>query len=224
MNDDWRLQIDFVADGLDDALLDRLDARELENDLSEAFLDRVIVTRNGTTVFLYAGDREQAEKAQRLIEEFARREEEDVDIAFTRWHSVAQNWKPANVPLPADDAARAAEHQERIAAERKEVEEQGYPDYEVAVGLSSNEEAEKLADRYRAEGLPTVQRWDIVLVGVTDVDHAHATAERVRAETPPGTEVAVQGTLRDIETTLGEYDDLDDLSAANPFSFFGIGR
>ena len=29
VNDDWRLQVDFLADGADDALLDRLDAREL---------------------------------------------------------------------------------------------------------------------------------------------------------------------------------------------------
>lgn len=62
MNDDWRVQVDFRADGPLDALLDRLDAQELEHDLSRAFHDRVIVSRNGTTIFLYAGDREQAER------------------------------------------------------------------------------------------------------------------------------------------------------------------
>ncbi len=128
------------------------------------------------------------------------------------------------VPLPDDETAWAAEHQERIAAERKEVEEQGYPDYEVAVELDSDEEAEALADRYRAEGFPTVQRWKYVLIGGTDVDHAQATLERVRTEVPDGTEVVVQGTQRDIETTLAEYDDLDDLPSKSPFSFFGIGR
>jgi hypothetical protein len=56
MNDDWRLQIDFVDEGLADHLHDRLDAQELEHDLSSAFHDRVIVSRNGTTIFLYAGD------------------------------------------------------------------------------------------------------------------------------------------------------------------------
>jgi len=219
MNDDWRLQIDFLADGLDDALLDRLDARELEDDLSEAYDDRVIVTRNETTVFLYAGDRPQAEAARKLVEEFARREEEELTVDFRRWHPVAQDWKDADLPLPADDAARASEHRERIAAERKEVEEQGYPDYEVAVELASDEEADELADRYRAEGFATVQRWRFVLIGVTDVDQANATAERVRGEVPPGTPVVVQGTLRDVENTEREF---RTSAAASPFSFLGI--
>ena len=221
MNDDWRLQIDFLADGLDDALLDRLDARELEDDLSDAYDDRVIVTRNKTMVFLYAGDRPQAEAARKLVEEFARREEEELTVDFRRWHPVAQSWKDAGLSLPADDAARANEHRERIAAERKEVEEQGYPDYEVAVELSSDEEADSLADRYRAEGFPTVQRWRFVLIGVTDVDHANATAERVRGEVPPGTPVVVQGTLRDIENTTREF---RASSATSPFSFLDTGR
>jgi hypothetical protein len=211
VNDDWRLQVDFRADGLD--------ARELEDDLSEAYHDRVIVTCNETTVFLYAGDRTQAEAARKLVEEFARREEEEMTVDFRRWHPVAQNWKDADLPLPADDAARAAEHRERIAAERKEVEEQGYPDYEVAVELSSDEEADELADRYRAEGFPTVQRWRFVLIGVTDVDHAQATAKRVRGEVPPGTPVVVQGTLRDLENTMNEF---RASSATSPFSFLDI--
>ena len=68
MNDDWRVQVDFRAEGLADALHDHLDAAELEHDLSNAFHDRVIVSRSGTTIFLYAGDREQAEKARAVVE------------------------------------------------------------------------------------------------------------------------------------------------------------
>ena len=53
MNDDWRIQVDFVEQGLADAVHDRLGAEELEDDLGRAFHDRVIVSRNGTTIFLY---------------------------------------------------------------------------------------------------------------------------------------------------------------------------
>ena len=211
MNDDWRLQIDFREDGYADALLDRLDARELEDDLSEAFHDRVIVTRNETTVFLYAGDREQAERARKLVEAFARREQEELDLDFTRWHPLAQQWRPADEPLPEDAAARVAEHQARIAGERKEVEEQGYPEYEVRVNLSSREGAEGFADRLRAEGLPTVHRWKFVIVGAGDEDSADALAERIRGEAPAGSEVVVQGTWRDIHNDL----------PPNPFAFLG---
>ncbi|HXR30093.1 MAG TPA: hypothetical protein VN752_03000 [Solirubrobacterales bacterium] len=133
MNDDWRLQIDLREDGYADGLIDRLDARELQDDLSEAFHDRVIVTRNGATVFLYAGDRKQAESARKLVEAYAQREEEDLSASFTRWHPLAAEWMPADEPLPDDAAERAAEHHARIAREREEVEEQGYPEWEVRV-------------------------------------------------------------------------------------------
>jgi hypothetical protein len=211
MNDDWRLQIDFREDGYADALVDRLDARELEGDLSEAFHDRVIVTRNEATVFLYAGDREQAERARKLVESFAQREQEELDVDFTRWHPLAAEWKPADEPLPADAAAQLAEHEARIAGERKEVEDQGYPEYEVRVDLPSHGAAEEFADRLREEGLPTVHRWKYVIVGASDEDQAKALAERIRGEAPAGSAVAVQGTWRDI------YKD----RLPNPFAFLG---
>jgi len=210
MNDDWRLQIDFRDDGPVDALEDHLDARELEHDLSNAFQDKVIVSRNGTTIFLYAGDREQSERARALVERFARENEEEIEVDFKRWHPLSLDWEPADEPLPEDAAARAAEHQVRIAKEREETEEQGYPRYEVQIELPSREEADAFADRLRAEGLPTARRWRVVLVGTADEDAAKALSERIRGEVPAGTKVAVAGTLHEAE---------DDVP--RPFAFLG---
>jgi len=210
MNDDWRLQVDFVAEGPADALHDRLDARELEHDLSEAFEDRVIVSRNGTTIFLYAGDREQAEKARDLVERLAAEDAEEVTIDFRRWHPIALEWRPADEPLPEDAEARAAEHRVKIAAERRETAEQRYPRYEVRVELPSREEADAFADRFRAEGFPTARRWRVVLIGVADEDAAAELAERVRGQAPPGAQVTVAGSLPEAE---------DDLP--RPFAFLG---
>ena len=210
MNDDWRLQIDFREDGALDAVQDRLDAQELEHDLSEAFHDRVIVSRNGATIFLYAGDREQAEKARDLVIRLAAEDEEEIAIDFRRWHPLSLEWGPADEPLPEDAAARAAEHQERIAKERQETEEQGYPRYEVQIELPSRDEADSLADRLRSEGLPTVRRWRVVLIGAADEDAAEALAERIRGEVPADAKVAVAGTLREAE---------DDVP--RPFAFLG---
>ncbi|HSS41856.1 MAG TPA: hypothetical protein VLK37_04815 [Solirubrobacterales bacterium] len=210
MNDDWRVQVKFRADGVADALHDRLDAKELEHDLSEAFQDRVIVSRNGTTIFLYAGDREQAEKARALVERLAQEDGEEVDIDFRRWHPDALEWRAADEPLPDDAAARAAEHQTRIEAERKESEEQGYPQYEVRVQFPSWGEAGEFAERLRSEGLQTVHRWHHVLVGANDEDAARALAERIRSEAPAGSEVVVEATLKEIQ---------DDIRS--PFAFLG---
>lgn len=197
MNDDWRVQVDFRADGVADALHDRLDAQELEHDLSEAFHDRVIVSRNGTTIFLYAGDREQAEKARVLVERLMAEEKEEGTVELTRWHPLAQEWRPADEPLPPDAEAEVAEHAARIARERKETEETGDAEYEVRIDLPSRHEAEQFADRLRNEGLPTVHRWKYVLIGAADEDFAHELAERIRAEAPPGATVAVEGTWRE---------------------------
>jgi len=210
MNDDWRLQIDFREDGPVDALEDHLDARELEHDLSKAFHDKVIVSRNGTTIFLYAGDREQSEAARSLVEQFARENEEEIEVDFKRWHPLSQEWEPADRPLPADAAARAEEHQAKIAKEREESEEQGYPQYEVQVELPSRDEADRFAEQLRGEGLPTVHRAHYVLVGAADEDAADALGERIRSEAPAGSKVAVQGTLKEIE---------DDFP--HPFAFLG---
>jgi hypothetical protein len=98
----------------------------------------------------------------------------------------------------------------RIEAERRESEEQGYPQYEVRVKFSSWDEAGEFADRLRAEGLPTVHRWRHVLVGAADEDAANALAERIRGEAPTGSEVAVEATLEETQ---------DDIH--NPFAFLG---
>jgi hypothetical protein len=211
MNDDWRLQIEFVDEGPADALQDRLDARELEHDLSDAFHDRVIVSRDETTIFLYAGDREQAEKARALVERLAQEDKEEVEIDFTRWHPEAEEWRPADEPLPGNAEARTAEHAARDAHERAESEEDGHPQWEVRIDLPSREDAKELVERLRSEGIPTVHRWKYVLVGANDEDTVNQLAERIRSEAPPGSSITVEGTWREAYAER----------PPNPFAFLG---
>lgn len=199
MNDDWRIQVDFVEEGIADALHDRLDAQDLEHELSRAFHDRVIVSRNGRTVFLYAGDRGQAEKAQALVEQLAREEHEEIEASCTRWHHESEEWRPADEPLPENPEAQAAEHAARVARERQGSEESGSPEYEVRIDLPSHGEARDLVERLSGEGLRSVHRWKYVLLGAADEDTANELAERVRAEVPPGSTIAVEGTWREAD-------------------------
>lgn len=211
MNDDWRVQVNFVEEGFADALRDRLDAEELEHNLSRAFSDRVVVTRNGTTIFLYAGDRSQAENAQALVERLAREQGEEVRASFTRWHHEAEEWRPANEALPENDGTRAAEHAARVARERAESEASGNPEYEVRIDLPSHGDAKELVERLDAEGLRSVHRWRYVLLGATDEDSATELAERVRGEAPPDSKIAVEGTWREAYAERSH----------SPFSFLG---
>jgi hypothetical protein len=194
MNDDWRLQIDLHEEGRARALTDRLDAHQLQHDLSEAFHDRVIVTRDGARVFLYAGTREQAEKARDAVEVEARQHGWTVDIDFRRWHPIAEEWEGPDKELPADDAARLAEREALMVREREETAKSGYPEFEVRADLPSHHDAVHLSEQLRQEGLQAVHRWRYLPVGATDEDSAKALAERIRNEAPAGSRVTAEGT------------------------------
>ena len=116
------------------------------------------------------------------------------EFELRRWHESAEQWEDPDVPLPQNDADRAAEHEALIETERQEVQARGYPEFEVRVQFSSHHEAVAFADKLREEGLPSVRRWKYLVIGVTDEDAAKALADRLRQEAEPGNEVAVEGT------------------------------
>lgn len=194
MNDDWRLQVDFNDPSHAGPMVERLGAHELEHDLSNAFHDRVIVSREGATVFLYAGSREQAEAARNLVLSLAQQHGWKLSADLTHWHPEAEDWEDPDKPLPKNDAAKTAEHEALIAAERRQVEESGHPEFEVRVDLPSRHEAAQFADTLRSEDLPLVHRWKYLLIGVTDEDSGKELTERIQAQAPPGSKVSFEGT------------------------------
>jgi hypothetical protein len=191
MNDDWRLEIRIGDAARAEELVELLEEPELEHDLSGAFHDRVIVSRDDDVVFLYAGSREQIDGARELLDTIAEQKSWGMHPNLRRWHAAAEDWEDPDGPVDAD---AQAEHERLMAAERKQVEETGSPEFEVRVDLPSRHEAVEFAGRLREEGLPLVHRWKFVLVGAASEDDAKALAERLRSEAPAGSEVKVEGT------------------------------
>ena len=197
MNDDWRLRITLENDDTADALTERLKEHTTDHDRSPSMHDRIVVSRDGSEVFCYAGTREQAEATLRTVEQLARDGGWPApQFELTHWHPTAERWEDADLPLPQTDAERAEEMRQRIAQERIDAERQGYPDFEVRVQCASRGEAGDLADRLRSEGIPVVHRWSAVLVGAADEASAAQLAERLRAEAPAGSQVTAEGNLR----------------------------
>ncbi len=196
MSDDWRLRVELHEDGHARKLTDRLEAGDLEHDLESEFHDRVVVSRDGPQVFLYAGTGEQAEAAEKLIRSLAVEEGWQLDSDIKRWHEASETWEDVEKPVPEDDAARAAEHARLIAAEREQVRQTGTPEFEVRVECPSQADAGQVVAKLREEGRPSVQRATYVLAGATDEDDAAALAERLRGESPPGCTVTVEGTAQ----------------------------
>jgi hypothetical protein len=207
MSDDWRLRIEVHEENRARRLFDRLDASELEHELESSFSDRVIVSRENSTLYCYAGAREQAERAEELARRLAEEHGWSIHVALHRWHPSAERWEDPSVPLPTSDAELAAEHAELIAAERA----RPGPEFEVRVECSTRRAARELADKLRAEGLPTVNRARYVLVGAADEDSATSLAARIRAEAPSGSTVTAEGTLNAVLAEVGP----------NPFAIFG---
>ncbi len=196
MSDDWRLKVALVDDGAAKALTERLEAEKLSEDLEASYGDRLIVSGDGPDVLVYAGEREQADRAAEAIRAIAAEHGWDVEFELKRWHPTAEEWEDPDKPLPESDAERAAEHAQLVAREREETAERGYAEYEVKVHCSSHRDTVKLADRLRDEGLPVVQRWKYLLVGASDEDAANALAERLRAEAPAGATVTAEVSQR----------------------------
>jgi hypothetical protein len=186
MNDDWRIQVDFVEKGHVNAFLEWLHAEELEHDLKRSSHEQVIVSRDDTHVFLYAADRAKAEQAQKLIERLADQHGWRVRSDFRRWHPTEEEWEPADTPLPEDQTSEAAEREKLMARERRQTQEREYPEFEVLVEFSARQEAQLLAERLREEGMICDRRWKYVAIGATDEDSAQRLAVRIRAEAPTG--------------------------------------
>jgi hypothetical protein len=212
MDDDWRLQIDLDDEGVAGNLADHLRAAELEHDLSLDIDRRVIVSHEGERIFLYAGDREQLDRAQGAIRKFVDSKGWKANLELRHWHPVADEWEDPDAPLPTTDAEKEGEHEELMKTEDEETAARhGRAEFEVSVKFPSNHEAREFAKKLKDEGLQPVRRFHYMVVGAADQDAADKLAERIRAEAPADAEVKAEYSLRE----------LWDEQPPNPFFFLG---
>ena len=211
MADDWRVTIDFDDEGDGTQLTEWLAAVELEGEERSSLGDRVIVSRDGPRVYLYADSPEPAREVLRTVSARIEQEGHAAITALERWHPVEQAWKDGSVPLPDTPEELAQEHerfQEREAAESAET---GAAQWEVRIELGTHEETVTLAERLESEGIPVVRRHTFLLAGAANEDDARELAGRIRGEAPEGAKVEVEpggGMVWEV-------------APRNPFTFFG---
>ncbi|MGI8714231.1 MAG: hypothetical protein ACR2NR_13860 [Solirubrobacteraceae bacterium] len=196
MNDDWRLRIDLRQHAAAYRLSELLGGVEIEHDLESTYHDRVVVSVDDSEVFCYTSTRAQAEAAEQLIRRLAADNDWGLDVELCHWHPVSEQWESPDKPLPSTDADTDRERAERVAAERAESAQQGYPEYEVRVQCGSRGEAGELSAKLEQEGIPNLHRWSYVLIGATDEDSAESLAQRLRAEAPDARAVTVEPNVR----------------------------
>ena len=173
MADDYRIRIEIDEEG-GRGFLERLglslggEASELARDLESR---RLAVSQDGEEVFVYAGSRQEAERARSVVQaELRDNEIAAVTGPVEHWLDEEERW----------DDEPPSETWEEDQLER------GFAPWEVRVACASHAEARALADRLEAEGYSVERRWQYLIAGAASKEDAEALAARVHGEVEPG--------------------------------------
>src|SRR5437660_206946 len=194
MADDWRVRLRFKNERSASDRAEKIEAAHIERDIAHRMGKRIAVSRDGAELFLYADDEDAARAADHFVRSELADDNREADVELSRWHDEAEDWEPADRPLPQTEEEHRAEHERLMEREDRETAERGYSEWEVRLDLPSRHDAHELSERLEAEGVPHVTRWKYLLVGATDEDAAKAWEERLRKEAPEGTKVRVEAT------------------------------
>jgi hypothetical protein len=192
--DDWCVEVELNDEQHGYSLGERLRALDFDEEARERLGRRVIVSRDGSKLFLYTSTQEEASEAARVVRELADAERLTADVRTTRWHPLTEAWEDASVPLPRTDAERASEHERREERERREVEAGGGYDWQLHVRVPDRTRAAELEQRLRGRGLPVERRWRYLTVGALTEERAGELASGIRDELPDA-EIAIEPSL-----------------------------
>ena len=197
MKDEWRVEIDLDDEAHGFGISERLRARSLDDEARKRLGGRVVVTRDGPRVFLYAGGEAEAREAEAVARELVASDDLSADITVTRWHPAAEEWQDAAVPLPSTEAEEREEARDKEWHEHAEAMEEGSYDWLVKAELPSRDAAAELEDKLRDEGLPVHRRWRYVTIDALTEEQANELGTRLRQEAPDA-EVWIEANPDDI--------------------------
>ena len=183
-DDDWRVTVTFDDEAHVRHAVQSMRDHKVERDVHHRLGDRVAVSADGASVFLYAGTEDAAREADRVVREVLAQRQLTATFKLDRWHPIEQEWEDAGAPLPQTAAQREAEDERRVADETEETAETGQTGYEVLIEVPSRHEAVELAERLQSEGHPVIRRWRYLVLGANNEDEARDLAKSVQQEVP----------------------------------------
>jgi hypothetical protein len=190
-SNDWRVTVRLHQDGHAQQALDALSEHQVEAEVHSRLGGRVAMgSDGGSELFLYTHTRDAAEAAQQAVRELLAGHELSADLSVDRWHPVAEDWEPADVPLPEGEAAIRAERAQVDVEETSESLAAGHALYEVRVQLASHHESVALAAQLTAQGYPVARRWRFLAVGANNADQAAEFEAAIRELAPAGAQIS----------------------------------
>lgn len=114
-SDEYRVEVELDDEAHGHPFSERLASLDLDDDVAERLGDGVIVTRDGSQIFVYAGTREAVAEAERVVRETLTEDGLHAEVRTTHWNPADRVWQDADIPLasnsaaPPEDARRAAD-------------------------------------------------------------------------------------------------------------------
>jgi hypothetical protein len=199
VQDEWRVEIDLDDEAHGFGIGERLRAHSLDDEARKRLGGRVVVTRDGPRVFLYAGNEAEVREAEAVARELVANDDLSAGITVTRWHPAAEEWQDASLPLPRGEADEREEAERKERHELQEARDEGSFDWLVKAELASRDAAAELEDRLSAEGLPVHRRWRYLTVDALTEERANELGARLEEEAPDA-EVWIEANPDDIPT------------------------
>ena len=106
MAEEWRVEVELGEEGHGLSLGERLRSLDLDDEVRERLGGNVIVTRDGSRMFLYAGSQDGAQAAADVVRRILGEEGLDADVDVTHWDPGDHAWED----ISSSAADHAAEH------------------------------------------------------------------------------------------------------------------
>jgi hypothetical protein len=191
-SNDWRVVVHLQEAGTASRAVTALTAHQVEDEVHQRLGGRVALgSDDRELVFLYTHSQDAAAAAAQAVTELLAGHGLTADLSTDRWHPVEEEWEPAGVPLPSDDAAIRAERARLDAEETRESLAAGVALYEVRVQLDSHRDSVALADQLAADGYAVVRRWRFLVVGANNADQAEEFRAAIARVAPPSAQITV---------------------------------
>jgi hypothetical protein len=191
-DEDWRVEVQLDDEEQGYSLAERLRAADLDDEARARLGERVVVSRDGSRLFLYAASESQSQEAEQVIRGLVARHDLSAEISPTRWHPVEQTWQDASIPLPTTSESIEEEQASREAADERDAERTGSWSSHVRVELPHRGDAVDLAARLEGEGEKVHRRWRYVTADLATEDAARELADRLADTLPEGSELTVE--------------------------------
>ncbi len=159
-----------------------LHEHQVTDDTRRRLGNRIVVSEDSGTLFLYAGSENAAREAEHLVRDVLAQHQMDADVTLSRWHPAEEQWEDAGALLPDTAGQRHEEHERLIAEETKDSLACGYCLWEVRVDLPTHREAVEVAARLQADGYQVTRRWKFLALGADNEDAVKDLATVVRRD------------------------------------------